>query len=192
VVEASARADQRPLAVTVTTDQSGYRRGELITVTIHNDLETAIYVFLGRRNCSLIQLQQQETERWEPVGTCLAAGPVFFMPIAPESEVQGVLGSSGQAIHGASTPGPMVSESAAPKTSRDDLRTLPRADPWKPGDPIREIPDRRRPASEQHAIFGSTDGDLRAGTYRIAFYFKSDTTSGPTYAVYSKAFVVHH
>jgi hypothetical protein len=86
----------------------------------------------------------------------------------------------------------MVSESAAPKTSRDDLRTLPRADPWKPGDPIREIPDRRRPASEQHAIFGSTDGELRAGTYRIAFYFKSDTTSGPTYAVYSKAFVVHH
>jgi hypothetical protein len=178
--------------VTVTTDQSGYRHGEPITVMIHNDLETVIYVFLGRRNCSLIQVQQQETESWKPVGTCRAAGPAFFMPIAPESELQGVLGSPGQTIHGASTPGPLVGESTTPKTSRHDLRTLPRADPWKPGDSIREMPDRRRPASEQHATFGSTNGDLRAGTYRIAFYFKTDTTSGPTYAVYSKAFVVHN
>ena len=192
VAESRPRADQHPRAVTATTDQSDYRRGASIAVTIHNDLETVIYAFLGRRHCSMVQVQQQEAGHWEPLGACMTAGPTFFMPIAPESELQGVLGAPVQGSPEASTPGPMLNESTAPKTSRHDLRTLPRAKPWKPGDPVREMPDRRRPAPEQHAVFGSTDGDLRAGTYRIAFHFKVGDTSGSTHVVYSKAFVVHN
>ncbi|HEV7240122.1 MAG TPA: hypothetical protein VGQ36_12860 [Thermoanaerobaculia bacterium] len=49
---------------------------------------------------------------------------------------------------------PNVTPPITPKESDQDLRKLPLSKPWKPGDPVREMPDLRQSGSEPRRVTG--------------------------------------
>lgn len=176
-----------PPAVRVTTDKLSYRSGELIVVTISNDLATIIYAPPGQTYCSVVSVQRLEAGRWVTAGSCAAGGRALFVTVGPKREMRGVLGPGAQ---DAGTQGVIVSEPSRPSVFEGDLRRLPPAEPWKPGDPIREVPKGRIPPEGASLPFSALHNEIAPGTYRIEFSFRVGSTSGPTQTVYSAEFVV--
>lgn len=176
-----------PPAVRVTTDKLSYRRGEPILVTIRNDLSTAIYVPIDQTHCSVVSLQRREAGRWETREPCTAEGPTLFIAIAPNGEMQG---AAGRAAEGSRIESPVVSEPSRPGVFEGDVRKLPPVEPWKPGDPIREVPKRGDPPEGQFPPFSTVRGEIASGTYRIELRFRLAASLGPERTIYSKEFVV--
>jgi hypothetical protein len=173
--------------VSVTTDKQSYGYGDPILANISNQLLIVIYASLDRGSCAVVSVQRLEAGQWETVEPCAADGPVFFIPVVPRSEIRGVLSP---AARDSGAQGPAVSAPVAPGVFQKDLRTLPRDEAWKPGDPIREVP-RGGPASQGVRLrFSPLDGRLGAGTYRLVFRFRLGKISEPVQIVYSNTFVV--
>jgi hypothetical protein len=107
--------------------------------------------------------------------------------MAPNSKMTGALVSAPQDV---AIQGPFVGKSSTPVEMEKDIRTLPRAKPWKPGDPSREVPLREIPAVIESLQFSALDHELAPGTYRIAFSFTLSASGGQTQTVYSEEFVV--
>jgi len=181
------RADDSPPAVQVTTDRRHYRRGESILVTISNALTTVLYAPLGQESCSITRVERLVAGQWEPQGACTPGGLTFFLAVPPGSTMRGVWRPGGPDF---SLQGPLVSEPSVPGVSTPDVRTLPPAKPWQPGDPVREVPRGERPFPGQPPAVGTLAHALGAGTYRIAVHFLVGSTSGSAHTAYSEAFVV--
>jgi hypothetical protein len=175
------------LAVWVTTDKRSYHRGESIGVTIQNKLATIIYIPLGQAYCSMVSVQRREADQWETEDSCVDGSPTFFIPMAPKSKVTGALDP---APREEIIQGPFVGQSSTPGEMEQDIRTLPPARPWNPGDPIREVPLRDNPSAVESLQFSALDHELAPGTYRIALSFTLDASAAPLQTVYSEEFVV--
>jgi hypothetical protein len=174
--------------VSVTTDKQSYRHGDPILASISNQLLIVIYASLDQVSCTVVSVQRLEAGQWETVEPCAAGGPVFFIPVVPNSEIRGALSP---AARDSGAQGPAVSGPVAPGVFQKDIRTLPRNEAWKPGDPIREVPRGGRPASQEARLrFSPLDGQLGAGTYRLVFRFRLGKTSEPVQIAYSNRFVV--
>jgi hypothetical protein len=185
--EAIKHRAEDQLAVWVTTDKRSYHRGEPIVVTIHNEFATAIYVPLGQAYCSVVSVQRRKADRWETEDSCGEGPPSFFLIMAPQSKMTGALGS---AMHDGIIQGPFVGQPSTPVEMEQDIRTLPPAKPWKPGDPIREVPLREIPAAVESLPFSALDRELAPGTYRVAFNFTLGASADPMQTVSSEEFVV--
>jgi hypothetical protein len=72
----------------------------------------------------------------------------------------------------------------APSTLTDASR-LPTAVPWRPGDPVREVPE-----GAVAAPFSPVSGDLAPGTYRVELSFAVGTAPEVARTAYSAPFVV--
>ena len=172
-------------AVHVLTDKATYARGERIIVTIHNELGTFLYSPSGQTYCSVISVQQLEAGKWVAKESCVTpvpSDPPSVIAIAPQSRTRGTLGETAR---GPKPQGPIVSEPVKPSATEKRVRPPPPAEPWKPGEPIPEIPEGgRRPP------FSALDGVLQPGMYRIEFTFTVGAVRGPTQTVYSREFLV--
>jgi hypothetical protein len=173
--------------VSVTTDKLTYRRGEPILVTITNGLSTVIYAVPAQVCCSIVSVHRRHDGRWVTEGVGPTAGPAFFIAIASKSKMTGTLGLVSQ---DADTGGPIVSKPSSPSVFEDDLRTLPTVEPWKPGDPIREVPRGGNPPGANTVPFDALYSKIGPGTYRIVLGFTMDVTTGMIQTVYSKEFIV--
>jgi hypothetical protein len=172
-------------AVRVLTDKTTYARRERIVITIHNELGTFLYAPSGQPYCSVISVQRLEAGKWVAKDSCVTparSNPPSVIVIAPRSMTWGTLG---EAARGQKPQGPIVSEPVKPFVTKKSLRPLPSAEPWKPGEPIPEIPE-----GGLRPPFSALDGVLEPGTYRIEFTFAIGGISGPAQTVHSKEFVV--
>ena len=172
-------------AVRVLTDKATYARGERIIVTIHNELKTFLYAPSRQPYCSVISVQRLEGGKWVPKESCVTpvpSDPPSFIAIAPRSRTWGTLG---EAARGQKPQGTIVSEPVKPFATEKGLGPPPPAEPWKPGEPIPEIPE-----GGLRPLFSALDGVLQPGTYRIEFAFTVGAVRGPTQTVYSKEFLV--
>jgi hypothetical protein len=180
-----AHAGDVLLAVRVLTDKATYTRGERIVVTIHNELTTFLYAPSGQPYCSVISAQRLEAGKWVAKDSCVTparSNLASVIAIAPRRTTWGTLG---EAARGQKPQGPIVSEPVKPFATQKSLRPPPPAEPWKPGDPIPEIPE-----GGWRPPFSALDGVLEPGTYRIEFTFAIGGISGPAQTVHSKEFVV--
>ena len=171
-------------AVRVLTDKAAYARGERIVVTIHNELTKFLYAPPREPYCSVISVQRLEAGKWVPKESCVTSvpsDPPSVIAIAPQSWTRGTLGET---TLGPKPQGPIVSEPVNPFATQKSLGPPP-AQPWKPGEPIPEIPEGgRRPP------FSALDGELEPGRYRIEFTFTVGAIRGLIQVVYSKDFSV--
>lgn len=174
-------------AVRVITNKLSYRRGEPIIVTIRNGLHTVIYASRGGAYCSLVSVQRLEAGEWEAGSPTAASCPEISISIAPRSVMRGALGPT---LKNSGAQRPIVSEASTPSLFQKDLRTLPTVEPWKPGDPIREVPKAGIPPGAESIPFSALQSEISPGTYRINFSFKLGSMSGPAQKVYSEEFVV--
>ena len=64
---------------------------------------------------------------------------------------------------------PIVTPPVTPSETDQDLRKLPRSQPWKPGDPVREVPDLRQsePGRTRRVTAGSLTFIAADGTFAI-------------------------
>ena len=228
--------------VTVASDKSSYRRGEPIVITISNDLQTAIHAPASEPYCSLVNVQRLEAGEWVTEDSCAVRGLASSIEIAPNSNITGVAGptaqeagTQGPIVSEPSTPsvsqvdvsklptvepykegdpirelprggsppealgptpqdsgtqGPMVIAPSVPSLSNVDVSTLPTVEPYKPGDPIRELPRGGMTSELSGLPFSALEGDIEPGTYRVAFSFIVGAPSGPAQTIYSAAFDV--
>jgi hypothetical protein len=171
--------------VRVLTDKANYSRGERIVITIHNELATFLYAPSGQPYCSVVSLQRLEAGKWVAKDVCASparSSPSSVIAIAPRSTTWGTLG---EGAPGQKPQGSIVSEPVKPFATQKSSRPPPPAQPWKPGDPIPEIPE-----GGWRPPFSTLDGVLEPGTYRIEFTFATGAISGPAQIVHSKEFVV--
>jgi hypothetical protein len=171
--------------VRVLTDKANYSRGERIVITIHNELGTFLYAPSGQPYCSVVSVQRLEDGKWvakDVCGTPARSSPPSVIAIAPRSTMWGTLG---EAARGQKPQGPIVSEPVTPFATQKSSRPPSPAQPWKPGEPIPEIPE-----GGWRPPFSALDGVLEPGTYRIEFTFATGAILGPTQTVRSKEFVV--
>jgi len=172
-------------AVRVLTDKATYARRERIIVTIHNELKTFLYAPSRQPYCSVISVQRLEGGKWVPKESCVTPVPSDLpsvIAIAPQSRTRGTLG---EGARGQKPQGPIVSEPVKPFVTKKSLRPPPSVEPWKPGEPIPEIPE-----GGLRPPFSVLDGVLEPGTYRIEFTFATGAISGPAQTVHSKEFAV--
>jgi hypothetical protein len=180
-----AHAGDALLTVRVLTDRASYARGERIVVTIYNDLATFLYAPPRKPYCSVISVQRLEGGKWVPKESCMTparSDPPSVIALAPRSRTWGTLGETARASRLQDS---IVSEPVKPFATQKSLRPPPPAEPWKPGEPIPEIPE-----GGLRPPFGALDGVLEPGTYRIEFTFAIGGISGPAQTVHSKEFVV--
>ncbi len=174
-------------AVRVITDKQNYRRDEVIFVTIRNDLSAVVYAPPSQTYCSVVRVQRQEAGQWITQGSTGSGGTASLITIAAKGKTRFVLGPATQE---SKTQGPMVGKPSVPGVYQGDLRDLPKVEPWKPGDPIREVPRGGPQAEGQRLPTSCLSGEIVPGTYRIEFRFKLRPTSERAQKVYSKEFVV--
>lgn len=72
------------------------------------------------------------------------------------------------AAHEQQTSRPTVQPPVLPQKTEEDLRKLPPSESWKPGDPVREVPDLKRSETETSSSLGPvTPQVLDAGLHRL-------------------------
>ena len=82
------------------------------------------------------------------VGTKPESAPGKGAPVVLAALVLAVTATCGTE-HNELRPEPTVRAPVTPGTTNQDLRRLPRSPTWKPGDPVREVPDLRRSETGQ-------------------------------------------
>ena len=68
--------------VTVRTDKLSYRIGQVIVVTVRNQLPHAIVATTGRTSCTIVSLDRRVGQRWVEVRNCYAGVPPVDVRIA--------------------------------------------------------------------------------------------------------------
>lgn len=68
--------------VTVRTDKLSYRTGQVIVVTVRNQLPHAIIATTGRTSCTIVSLDRRVGQRWVEVRNCYAGVPPVDVRIA--------------------------------------------------------------------------------------------------------------
>ena len=84
-------------------------------------------------------------------------------------------------------------DTVTPKTVDVDLTKLPKSTPWKPGDPVREMPDLKQtpPVGEQQVAPTLYEGRLQEITQATLAGLWSDTTSACNKAGKDESFLRH-
>lgn len=166
--------------VRVVTDKLSYRRGEPIVVTIRNDLTTTIYAPPQGTLCALLLLERRDAGQWLMEDPCPNKPAVHRISLPPKGVLQGRLSLALQEKGGHD---PEVGQPVAPDVFKGDVRSLPPAPAWKPGDPVYEVP-------RGTLSFSGRRAGLTPGTYRLAFRFTTEPTGGPVQVAYTEEFVV--
>jgi len=146
--------------VSVTTDRPLYRPGERVLVTVKNGLPIPVYA-PPPGACAVVAVERLQDGQWSRIGACPTLN-VTPTAIPGGSELIGTLPPE---LPAPNTHGPVVIGPVAPSISPEQ-GTLSTAVPWKPEDPVREIPE-----GAVAAPFSTVSGDLAAGTYRIELRF---------------------
>ncbi len=168
----------------LTTDKTRYARGELIAVTLINELPTTVLAPPAASGfCSVVGLERLEAAVWVAAGACqtraaaplLSLGPRTVMTaslVVPESKAraQGVVG---QPVPPAKRPAP--SGRAADKA--------PPASELTPQYPEGII-------NVKGLLYPSVVDPLSPGTYRIVLVYAVGTPTGPVHTAYAGPFEV--
>lgn len=167
--------------VSVTTDRALYRPGEQVLVTIRNGLSMPVYA-PPPGNCAIVSVLQLQDGQWLKVDPCPTLN-VTATAIPGGSELTRPLGPD---MHVPNPTGPVVIGPVAPSVSPEQA-ALPTAVPWKPGDPVREIPE-----GAVAAPFSALSSDLAPGMYRVELRFapRPGATSDEVQTVHSALFEV--
>ena len=167
--------------VSVTTDRAVYQFGEQALVTVRNDLSISVYA-PPQGNCAIVSVLRLQDGQWVKVDPCPTLN-VTPHAISGGSELTRPLGPDMQAPN---APGPVVIGAVAPSIS-PEITALPTTVPWKPGDPVREIPE-----GAVAAPFSTLSSDLAPGMYRIEFKFalRPGANSDEVQTVHSAPFEV--
>jgi hypothetical protein len=169
------------VSVSVTTNRALYRPGEQVLVTVRNPLSMPVYA-PPRGDCAIVSVWRLQDGQSLKVDACPTLN-VTPTAIPGASELTRPLGPD---IQVPNPPGPVVIGPVAPSIS-PELAALPTAVPWKPGDPVREIPE-----GAVAAPFSALSSDLAPGMYRIELRFalRPGATSDEVQTVHSDPFEV--
>lgn len=84
-------------AITVTTSKAQFTSAETITVFINNGLSQGIFVADHQTRCSLVTLERQTGDGWQPVAPCPLMTPTVLVEIAASTINTQRLGAPGAA-----------------------------------------------------------------------------------------------
>lgn len=157
--------------VLVHTDKHLYSTDEPIRVTISNHLAQAIYTPAGKSSCSILTVEQMKKGAWHSVGTCNQSSNFAAVEIPPHGQLHAVLNEPSKAfvIQTVRPDGPV-----APDVFEGSVKRLPPPDQWKPGDPVKEVPQGMSPPKNQRPPLSLVGETLSPGIYRLELTFAVD------------------
>lgn len=74
-----------PSQVTVTTSQQRYTPSDTVIVTITNGLATRILAADHQSNCTIVRIELQSGQAWQPQNPCKLMSPTRLIPLDPGS-----------------------------------------------------------------------------------------------------------
>ena len=172
-------------AAKVTTDKTRYRSGELIAVTLTNELSTTIFAPPpGSAFCSVVSVEKLEVGTWVMQGACEAGATGPLISLGPRTMMRAalILAESGLHVHG------FVSKPVQPAMPEAQPGTRPVDKPWKRGDLRPQYPEGI--INVRGLLYPSVDHSLSPGTYRIVFIYAVGAPAGKVEKVYSEIFEV--
>jgi hypothetical protein len=171
-------------AMKLTTDKTRYRQGELIAVTLANELSTTILAPPpGSGLCSVVSLERLEAAAWVAERDCQIRAAAPVISLGPRTVMTAALISPGTRALDRG----VVSEPVRPATP--PAQSGRAADkPTQPGDLTPQYPEGI--INVRGLLYPSVAHPLSPGTYRIVFVYAVGTPAGPIQRTYAGPFEV--
>jgi hypothetical protein len=174
-------------SVSVEVRKSTYGRHEPITVVVRNDLARPIHIPADPSACSLLTLQQWQNGSWQTVGSCPPAlAPQITVVVPERGRVVGTLISAPRSY----VVEARASEPASPAVLEGSLEQLPPVNPWRPGNPITEVPLGVLDPEREALPLSTIEGLLDHGTYRIEVTYSLSMPPREIETRHSRQFIV--
>jgi hypothetical protein len=171
-------------AMRLTTDKTRYRHGELIAVTLINELSTTILAPpRGSGLCSVVSLERLVAAGWVAERDCQSTTAAPLLSLGPRTVMRAALISPGDGAQGRG----VVSQPVRPATP--PAQSGRAADkPAHPGDLTPQYPEGI--INVRGLLYPSVARPLSPGTYRIVFVYAVGTSTGPIHRTYAERFEV--
>jgi hypothetical protein len=171
-------------AMRLTTDKTRYRQGELIAVTLANELSTTILAPPQASGlCSVVSLEKLAATGWVAEGACHISAAAPLISLGPRTVMTAALISPGSSARERG----VVSHPARPATRAGQSgRTADK--PTQAGDLTPQYPEGI--INVRGLLYPSVADLLPPGTYRIVFVYAVGTPAGPIRTIYAGPFEV--
>jgi hypothetical protein len=173
-----------PQTMRLTTDKTRYRQGELIAVTLVNELsETVLAPPQKSRLCSVVSLERLEAAAWVAEGACQASAAAPLISLGPRTVMTAALISPGSSAPERGVVSQPVRPATPPTQSGRAADRLSRPDDLTPQYPEGII-------NVRGLLYPSVARPLSPGTYRIVFVYAVGTPTAPIQRAYAGPFEV--
>jgi hypothetical protein len=157
----------------LTTDKTRYRHGELIAVTLVNELSTTILAPPpGSGRCSVVSLEKLEAAVWVAAGACQNSPAAPLISLGPRTVMTAALVSPGSHAPERGVVSQPVRPATPPPQSGRAADKRP-----QPGDLTPQYPEGI--INVRGLLYPSVAHTLSPGTYRIVFVYAVGTPAGP-------------
>ena len=171
-------------AVRLTTDKTRYRQGELIAVTLANELSTTILAPPPEYGlCSVVSLERLEEAGWVAAGACEIGAAAPLISLGPRTVMTAALISPGSSVRERGAVNPAVLPASPPEKSKQAADK-----PKQPSDLTPQYPEGI--INVKGLLYPSVAHLVSPGTYRIVLVYAVGIPAGPIQRTYAGPFEV--